>query len=152
MSVEPGQQAPDFELKDQNRQPVRLSSYRNRKNVLLIFYPFTFTPTCQGELSQVRDELPSFANDDVETIAVSVDSVPAHRLWADQQGFTFPLLADFWPHGEVARTYGVFDEKIGAALRGTFIIDKVGVVRYKVVNAVPNARDQAEYVKVLESL
>src|SRR5664280_3727957 len=82
MSVEPGQQAPDFELKDQNRQPVRLSSYRNRKNVLLIFYPFTFTPTCQGELSQVRDELPSFANDDVETIAVSVDSVPAHRLWA----------------------------------------------------------------------
>lgn len=152
MAVEVGQQAPDFELNDQNRQPVRLSSYRSRKNVVLIFYPFTFTPTCQGELCQVRDQLPTFSNDDVETIAVSVDSVPAHRQWADQQGFTFSLLADFWPHGEVARTYGVFDENFGAALRGTFIIDKSGVVRYKVVNAVPNARDQAEYVKVLESL
>lgn len=147
-----GQEAPDFELVDQNRQPVRLSSYRDRKNVVLIFYPFSFTPKCQGELCRVRDELPTFANDDVQTIAVSVDTAAAHRVWADQQGFNFPLLADFWPHGAVAKRYGVFDDKSGAALRATFIIDKAGIVRYKVVNALSDARDQAEYVKVLASL
>jgi len=83
---------------------------------------------------------------------VSVDSAPVHKKWADEQGYTFPLLSDFWPHGDVARAYGVLQEDLGLALRGTFIIDKSGTVAYKVVNAIPDARDQDAYREVLARL
>jgi mycoredoxin-dependent peroxiredoxin len=150
--VDVGDEAPDFELPDQARTPVRLSSFRGRKNVVLVFYPLAFTGTCQGELCAIRDEIADFDNDDVQTLAVSIDSSPVHAKWAQEQGYSFPLLADFWPHGAVASAYGVFDEKLGLAVRGTFIIDKQGKVAYKVVNAIPDARDQAEYKKVLAGL
>ncbi|GAC1322980.1 MAG: peroxiredoxin [Mycobacteriales bacterium] len=152
MPVEIGAQAPDFELKDQNNQVVRLSSYRGSKNVVLVFYPLTFTGVCRGELSSIRDELPQFESDDAQVLAVSVDSVFSHKVWADQQGFDFPLLADFWPHGAVAASYGVFNADRGVAERATFIIDREGTVRYTVVSPIPDARDQAEYVKVLATL
>ncbi|MDQ6649983.1 MAG: peroxiredoxin [Actinomycetota bacterium] len=152
MTVDIGAQAPDFELHDQNNQVVRLSSYRGGKNVVLVFYPLAFTGTCQTELRSIRDDLPSLENDAAQVLAVSVDSVFSHKVWADQQGFEFPLLADFWPHGEVAKRYGVFNDERGVALRGTFIIDREGVVRHRVVNAMPDARDHAEYVRVLASL
>ncbi|HMA47070.1 MAG TPA: peroxiredoxin [Frankiaceae bacterium] len=152
MPVEVGDIAPDFTLRDQNNEEVTLSELRGRRNVVLLFYPLTFTGVCQGELCAVRDDLSTFQNDDVQLLAVSVDSPYAHKVWADQQGFDFPLLADFWPHGAVAREYGVFDERRGFALRGTFVVDRQGVVRWKVVNAVPDARDQAEYAKVLATL
>ena len=150
--VDVGDLAPDFELMDQDRNPVRLSSFRGQKNVVVVFYPLAFTGVCQGELCAVRDDLSRFQNDDVQVLSVSVDSVPTHKKWADEQGYTVPLLADFWPHGEVARAYGVFEEKIGLALRGTFIVDKQGKVAYKVVNAIPDARDQAEYLQALAAL
>jgi peroxiredoxin len=152
MSVDVGDEAPDFELQDQARQPVRLSSFRGRKNVVVVFYPMSFTPTCQGELCAIRDTIEDFAGDDVQTLAISVDSGPTHARWAAEQGYTFPLLADFWPHGEVARAYGVLDERNGVALRGTFIVDKAGKVVYKVVNAIPDARDLDESRKVLAGL
>ena len=88
----------------------------------------------------------------MQVLAVSVDSPYAHKVWANEQGYEFPLLADFWPHGKVASDYGVFNEAAGIATRGTFIIDKTGVVRWKVVNAIPDARDQSEYVKALGEL
>jgi peroxiredoxin len=150
--VDVGDIAPDFVLKDQDRNEVRLSDFRGRKNVVLVFYPKSFTGVCQGELCAIRDEIEDFSNDDVQTLAVSVDTDAVHKAWADDQGYTFPLLADFWPHGEVAQQYGVFHDASGLALRGTFVIDKEGVVRYKVVNAIPDARDQGEYKKVLASL
>ena len=90
--------------------------------------------------------------DDVELLTVSVDSMFALRTWADQEKFGFELLSDFWPHGAVAKEYGVFEENMGIATRGTFIIDKEGVVRWKVVNPVPQARDIAEYQKALAAL
>lgn len=150
--VEVGQAAPDFTLMDQNKQEVSLRDFAGRKNVVLMFYPSTFTNTCQGELCVIRDELPSFENDDVQVLAVSVDSVYAHRVWADQLGFTFPLLADFWPHGGVAQAYGCFDERSGRATRGTYIIDKSGIVRWKLVNPIPYARDHSDYLKALADL
>jgi peroxiredoxin len=150
--VDVGQQAPDFALKDQQNQVVSLADFRGVKNVLLLFYPYAFTRVCEGELCQLRDDLPSFENDDVQVLTVSVDTVFAHRVWAEQEGFTFPLLADFWPHGAVAQAYGCFDEVRGCARRGTYVIDRSGVVRWKVVNAIPDARDQAEYLKVLAEL
>ncbi len=152
MAVEIGEQAPDFELRDQHGTPVRLSSFRGSKNVVLVFYPLAFSGVCTGELCAMRDEFPEISRDDVELLTVSVDSTFATRAWSDAEHFSFALLSDFWPHGEVARKYGVFDENMGVATRGTFIIDKAGVVRWRVVNPIPQARDIAEYQKALAGL
>jgi peroxiredoxin len=152
MAVEIGDQAPDFELKDQHGTPVRLSSFRGSKNVVLVFYPLAFSGVCTGELCAMRDEFPEVTRDDVELLTVSVDSTFALRTWADQEKFGFELLSDFWPHGAVAKLYGVFEENMGIATRGTFIIGKDGVVRWKVVNPIPQARDIAEYQKALAAL
>ncbi len=152
MAVEVGQQAPDFELKDQHGTPVRLSGFRGKKNVVLVFYPLAFSGVCSGELAAMRDEFPEASRDDVELLTVSVDSGYALRAWSDAEQFGFSLLSDFWPHGGVARSYGVFDENLGIATRGTFIIDKDGVVRWNIVNPIPQARDIADYQKALASL
>jgi peroxiredoxin len=152
MAVEVGQEAPDFELKDQHGQPVRLSGFRGEKNVVLVFYPLAFSGVCSGELCALRDDFPEGDRDDVALLTVSVDSTYAHRVWADNEGFEFGLLSDFWPHGGVAKRYGVFDEDRGLSVRGTFIIDKAGVVRWKVVNPTPQARDIADYQKALAAL
>ena len=152
MPVDVGDEAPEFSLRDQHGQKVTLSDFRGAKHVLLVFYPLAFTGTCQGELCAIRDDLPRFENDDVQVLTVSVDAPSAHRVWADAEGFNFPLLADFWPHGEVARQYGVFNDKRGTALRGTFVIDKSGVVRWKVVNAGGEARDQSQWKSALVDL
>ena len=152
MSVDVGDEAPDFELQDQERSPVRLSSFRGQKNVVVVFCPLSFTPTCQGELCAIRDSIVDFDSDDVQTLAISCDTSAVHKRWAEDQGYRFPLLADFWPHGEVARAYGVLDEERGVALRGTFIVDKQGKVVYKVVNAIKSPRDLDEYRSVLAGL
>jgi peroxiredoxin len=152
MAVEVGSEAPDFTLKNQDGEDVTLSSFRGKKNVVVLFYPLTFTGVCEGELCAVRDDLSSFQNDKVQILAVSVDSRFAHKVWADQQGYAFPILADFWPHGAVAKQYGVLNEDAGIAVRGTFVVDKKGVVRWTVVNAIPDARDQQEYIRVLADL
>jgi peroxiredoxin len=151
-AVETGAKAPDFTLKNQHGEMISLSDYRGEKNVVLLFYPFAFTGVCTGELCALRDELPAFVNDDVQLLAVSNDSPFALRVFAEQEGLTYPLLSDFWPHGDASRAYGVFDEEKGCAVRGTFIIDKEGVVRWTVVNGLPDARDLDEYVKALQTL
>jgi mycoredoxin-dependent peroxiredoxin len=152
MAVEVGDQAPDFELKDQHGTPVKLSGFRGKKNVVLVFYPLAFSGVCSGELCAIRDEFPEVSGDDVELVAVSVASGFVLRTWADQEHFNFTMLSDFWPHGGVAKSYGVFDDNLGVATRGTFVIDKSGVVRWKVVNPIPQARDIAEYQKALAAL
>jgi mycoredoxin-dependent peroxiredoxin len=153
MAVEIGDEAPDFELPDQHGTPVKLSSFRGTKNVVLVFYPLAFSPVCSGELCALREDFPEATDqDDVELLTVSVDSMYTHRAWADAENFQFSLLADFWPHGAVAKQYGVFDEARGLATRGTFVIDKTGVVRWSVVNPIPQARDIADYQKALSDL
>ena len=152
MSVDIGEPAPDFTLKDQHNGEVTLASFRGRQAVVLIFYPATFTGICQGELAAVQENLATLQNDDVQVMAVSVDSPFANKVWAEQQGFSFPILSDFWPHGAVAQAYGVFNDVVGRALRATFVIDREGIVRWKVVNAIPDARDHSEYAKALAAL
>ncbi|MDV6262178.1 peroxiredoxin [Rhodococcoides yunnanense] len=149
MPIEVGAVAPDFTLKDQNNQLVTLSSYRNVKNVLLVFYPLAFTGTCQGELCRVRDELPAFENDDTAILAISVGPPPTHKIWAAEQGYTFPLLSDFWPHGEVAQAYGVFNDSAGFANRGTFVVDKSGIIRFAEMNGPGEARDSSSWSEAL---
>jgi peroxiredoxin (alkyl hydroperoxide reductase subunit C) len=128
MSVAVGQPAPDFTLADQHGHEVTLSSYRGRENVVLVFYPFTFTGVCQGELCSLRDDRSDFTAKHAQVIAISCDSRHAQQRWAEEQGFDFPVLSDFWPHGAVARAYGVFNEGLGCANRATFVIDKQGMV------------------------
>lgn len=152
MTLDVGTAAPDFTLKDQNNQEITLSSFKGEKNVLLVFYPLAFTGTCQGELCQVRDELPKFQNEDTAILAVSVGASPSHKVWAAEQGYTFPLLADFWPHGAVAQAYGVFNEATGFANRGTFVIDKSGVIKFAEMNGPGEARDQSAWEKALSAL
>ena len=151
MAVEIGDQAPDFVAYDQHGTDVKLSALRGT-NVVLVFYPLAFSGVCSGELCEMRDSFPESEREDVELLTVSVDSVYVHRTWAETEGYEFGLLSDFWPHGEVAKAYGVFDDERGLATRGTFIIDKEGVIRWKVVNAIPQARDLAEYKKALAEL
>ncbi|MEU7908177.1 peroxiredoxin [Actinoplanes sp. NPDC049118] len=152
MSINVGAQAPDFTLKDQNNQEVRLADFKGRKAVLLVFYPLAFTGTCQGELAEIRDNLSEYANEHVQVLTVSVDSVYSHKVWADREGFDFPLLADFWPHGEVAQAYGVFHTEAGFANRGTFVIDKQGVVRYAHMQGPGEARDQKSWRDTLSEI
>ncbi|MFS8478671.1 MAG: peroxiredoxin [Micromonosporaceae bacterium] len=150
--IEVGAEAPDFTLKDQNNQDVTLSSFRGQRNVLLVFYPLAFSGICHGELCEVRDNLNQYVNDDVQVLTVSVDSVFAQKTWAQQEGFQFPLLSDFWPHGEVARKFGVFNEERGIANRGTFIIDREGIVRFAEMNMPGEPRDQDAWRKALAAL
>jgi peroxiredoxin (alkyl hydroperoxide reductase subunit C) len=152
MAVEVGSQAPDFTLKDQNNEEITLSSFRGTQNVLVVFYPLAFSGVCTGELSQLRDDLDQFQNEDVQVVAVSVDSVYTLKAWSEQQGYQFPLLADFWPHGKVAQDYGVFNDAAGIANRGTFLVDTDGVVRFAEMNEPGEARDQGVWKQALAAL
>ncbi|MGW6565106.1 peroxiredoxin [Streptomyces sp. NPDC054975] len=152
MAIEVGTKAPEFELKDNHGRTVRLADFRGEKNVVLVFYPFAFTGVCTGELGELRDNLSRFVNDDTQLLAVSTDSIHTLRVFAEQEGLEYPLLSDFWQHGEASRAYGVFDEDKGCAVRGTFVIDKEGVVRWSVVNDLPDARDIEDYAKALDTL
>jgi len=152
MPLEVGATAPEFNLKDQNNQEVRLSDFRGRKAVLLVFYPFTFTGTCRGELTEVSSSLDEYQNDAVQVLAVSVDSTYSHKVWAIEQGFDFPILADYWPHGQVAAAYGVFDSTGGFANRGTFLIDREGVIRFAEELGPGEARDQKAWRAALADL
>jgi peroxiredoxin (alkyl hydroperoxide reductase subunit C) len=152
MAIELGATAPDFELKDQNNQDVRLSAFQGRKDVLLVFYPLAFTGTCGGELCQVRDNLADYQTDSLQILSISVDSIYAHKVWADREGFDFPLLADFWPHGAVAQAYGVFNYDRGYANRGTFLVDRSGMVQFAEMNQPGQPRDQTAWKAAIGGL
>ena len=111
--------------------------------MLLVFFPLAFTGICQGELDEIRDHLPDYENDDTATLAISVGPPPTHKIWATQSGFLFPVLSDFWPHGAVAQAYGVFNEDAGFANRGTFVVDRSGIIRFAEMKQPGEARDQS---------
>ncbi|WP_129663878.1 peroxiredoxin [Phytoactinopolyspora endophytica] len=146
-----GMLAPDFELPDHHGATWRLSALRGRP-VVVVFYPYAFTGVCTGELRALRDELVPSVPDDAQVLAISCDTKFALRVFAEREDISFPLLSDFWPHGAVATSYGVFDEERGCALRGTFVIDGEGIVRWSVVNAIPDARDISDYQRALGEL
>lgn len=150
--IQVGQPAPDFTLRDQNREEFTLSELRGTKAVLIVFYPFAFTGVCTGELNRIRDQLPAFQNDDVQVVTISCDSVYAQKVFALREELEFPLLADYWPHGEVAQRYGVFNEDAGCANRGTFLVDVDGVVRFTELNPIGEGRDADDWIAAIKSL
>jgi mycoredoxin-dependent peroxiredoxin len=152
MTITLGSAAPDFELSDQHGNKVSLASFKGKKNVVLLFYPFSFTGTCTGELCAMRDDLAAFQNDSVQVLAVSCDSMFTQRVFAEKEGYEFPVLADFWPHGAVAQSYGIFDDVRGCSLRGTYVIDKEGIVRWQIVNGLGDARNLEDYKIALAAL
>jgi mycoredoxin-dependent peroxiredoxin len=152
MTLQVGQPAPDFELKDHTGAAVRLSDYRGKQPVALVFYPFAFSGICTGELCEIRDNPSVFSDGNVQVLGISCDPMYSLRAYAEAQGYQFPLLSDFWPHGAVAKEYGVFLEQAGMASRGTFLIDVDGVLRWSVVNAPGEARPLAAYREAVAAL
>ncbi len=147
-----GAPAPDFTVPDHDGNPFTLSSLVGDRAALLVFYPVAFSRICGGEMCAIRDELADFQNDAVQVLGVSCDSFFALKAWRAAEGFTFPFLSDFWPHGAVARQYGIFNEQYGEAERGSFLIDSSGVLRWSVVTAMDQARDIDAYRAAIAAL
>ncbi|NBS48078.1 MAG: peroxiredoxin [Betaproteobacteria bacterium] len=151
MSIAVGEVAPAFELKDQHGALRSLAEFRGRA-VLVTFVPFAFTGTCTSEVCALRDESADFVNDDVQTLVITCDSAFTLKEWAAQQQLDYPVLSDFWPHGAVAKAYGVFNADLGCALRGTFLVDAGGFLRWSIVNGLGEARSTDDYRSALASL
>lgn len=152
MTLTIGNAAPNFELSNQHGEKVSLASFKGQKNVVVLFYPFAFSGTCTGELCALRDDLAAFQNEKVQLLAISCDPMYAQRAFTDKEGYKFPVLADFWPHGAVAKSFGVFQEDHGCATRGTFIIDKSGILRWQIITSLGDARNIADYKAAIAAL
>jgi peroxiredoxin (alkyl hydroperoxide reductase subunit C) len=153
MAIDVGQPAPAFTLKDQDGADVSLGDFAGKQAVALVFYPFTFTGICEGELCALRDDLGRYEAAGVQVLAVSCDSKNSQKVWAEQQGYTFPLLSDFWPHGATAQAYGVFNEAVGCANRATFLIGTDGtIVDAFETDSLGTAREQDRYAEALAKL
>ena len=152
MTIAAGSAAPSFQLLDQNKSQVSLSDLAGRKS-LVVFIPFPFTGICEGELCMIRDQRAQFTELDANVVAVTCDTVPANKKWAEDNGFDFPVLSDFWPHGETAKAYGAFNDQLGVANRYTFVLDGDGVIR-EVINteSLGVAREFDEYVRALTAI
>jgi peroxiredoxin len=151
MSLSVGDAAPEFSLPDQDRQVVSLADLRGTP-VLVVFYPFAFSGICTGELCQLRDELSTYTDAGVRVVAISTDPVFSLKAFKAQEGLDFPLLSDFWPHGATAQAYGVFNDKAGMALRGTFLVDTEGKIAFAEVNQPGDAREQSGWKDAVTKL
>ena len=145
MSLSIGQVAPDFTARNQHGETIRLEQLRGRP-VVLIFYPWAFSGICTGELRVLRDSQEEFRRVGAQVIAISCDSMFTLRAFADAEGLDFDLLSDHWPHGGTALRYGVFDDQAGCSLRGTFVIDADGIIRWSVVNQIGEPREIADLI------
>ncbi|GAA1620145.1 peroxiredoxin [Leucobacter chromiireducens] len=152
MVLEVGAQAPDFTLSDQNGEELTLSELVAEGPVALVFFPLAFSGICTGELCELRDNLAVFQDSKVRLIGVSVDSVYALKAWSDAEGYEFPILSDFWPHGAVAKEYGVFVEEAGIATRATLVIGDDRRVLASFETAPGEARDFGAYREALAAI
>jgi mycoredoxin-dependent peroxiredoxin len=133
MAVRTGDSAPEFDLEVSSSERVKLSDFRGRSNVLLVFHPFAFTAVCEDEARDLQENLPAFRDAGTEIVFVSCDPSAARQAWKEQIGAEYTFASDFWPHGVAAKAYGVFNEAIGAPHRGTFLIDREGTVVWSLV-------------------
>lgn len=152
MTLTVGELAPDFVLASQHGEDVTLSSFRGDSAVVLVFFPFAFSGVCSGELAALRDNYAEFERLGAQVLTVSCDPLYANRVFADRDGFDFYVLSDFWPHGEVSRAYGAFNEELGAPNRYSYVIDQSGVVRWSTSSPLNQPRDFKEYVNALSVL
>ncbi|MEO6605027.1 MAG: peroxiredoxin [Aeromicrobium sp.] len=152
MTLSIGDVAPDFTLKNQHGEDVSLSSFHGDKNVVLVFFPFAFSGICTGELTEIRDNLSEFTDSGAEVLAVSCDHFFSNRGFADRDGYEFSILSDFWPHGDVSRAYGTFNDAVGVPDRGTFVIDRDGVLRWQVKQGIGDPRNLDDVRRILADI
>jgi peroxiredoxin len=142
MAIRTGDRAPEFDFEETRERRIRLSDFLGRRNVLLVFHPFAFTPLCTEEALDLQENLASFRNAETDIVFVSCDTAPARQAWREELGAEYTFGSDFWAHGANAKAYGVFDEATGAPVRGTFLIDKEGTVIWSLVNDVGSRRTE----------
>jgi peroxiredoxin len=152
MIIGQGTPAPDFELVDQNKSPYSSDNLKGQKS-LVVFIPFPFSSVCESELCTIRDEHARLNDFDANVVVITCDTFFANKAWSEANDFHFPVLADFWPHGEVAKAYGAFNESVGVANRYTFVLDEDGVVQ-RVINTdeLGVGREFDEYLEALDAI
>lgn len=147
-----GDVAPDFTLNTGNRETWRLSDFRGKKNVVLAFVPFAFSPVCSAQLPSYEAELSRFKDFDTEVVSLSMDSGYALNAWAKSMQTSFPLLSDFYPQGQVVDLYGL-RHPVGMSNRAVVVIDKEGVIRYiEVLDAPGDMPDNEDLFEALRKL
>ena len=150
--LQPGDDAPDFELRSHRGGTVKLSDFRGKKNVVLAFHPLAFTPVCATQMSGYESNLPRLERDDAVVLGISIDPQPSKTAWAKTLGpISFDLLSDFHPHGEVARQFGVLRDD-GISERAVFLVDKAGTIAFAKVYAIPEQPPVAELLSAVRSV
>jgi mycoredoxin-dependent peroxiredoxin len=152
MSLAVGQTAPDFTLKDQHQKEVKLSDFAGMKNVVLVFYPLDWSPTCTNEHACFVNDMKQFDTLNAEVLGISVDSVWSHKAYAEKMGIKYSLLADFQPRGAMSEKYGVFLPEKGISGRSIFIIDKSGKVAWAKNYDIPVVPDIKEVATALNGV
>ena len=149
MPIAVGQSAPDFTLKDQNQKEIKLSDFAGKRNVVLMFYPLDFSPVCTNEHACAVNDMKQFEKLDAQVLGLSVDSVWAHKAFAEKMGISYPLLADFHPKGAVADKFGMYLSEKGITGRAIAIIDKSGKVAWFKNYDIPVVPDMKEVATAL---
>ena len=153
MALSAGDMAPDFELTNHRRSPVKLSDFRGNKNVVLGFHPMAFTPVCASQMTGYEADLQRFEQADAIVFGISTDPQPCKAGWATALGgLSFDMLSDFHPHGAVSQKYGVYREQDGISERAVFVIDKQGRIAWSKVYDIPDQPDNAEIFAALKSM
>jgi mycoredoxin-dependent peroxiredoxin len=152
MAIAVGQPVPDVTLKDQSQNEIKLSDFAGKRNVVLMFYPLDFSPVCTSEHACFVNDLKEFEKLDAQILGLSVDSVWAHKAFAQKMGISYPLLADFHPKGAVADKFGMYDSERGMTRRAIVIIDKGGKIAWFKVYEYPNAPEPSEVAQALAAV
>jgi peroxiredoxin (alkyl hydroperoxide reductase subunit C) len=151
MPLAVGNAAPEFRLMSQEREEISLDDLKGKPS-LIVFMPYPHTPTCESEACEIRDNWDSFEKFGANVVMITTHAIPTNRNWAEAKGFNFPILSDYWPHGEVSRAYETFDETFGYAKRTTYVLDAEGVIREVIASdQLREARPFADYLPALES-
>jgi mycoredoxin-dependent peroxiredoxin len=147
-----GQPAPDFKLRDTQNNEVSLSDLKGSK-AIIAFIPFPNTGICDGEACALRDDYTELSKDGSKVVIISCHARPLLGMWVAQHNITFPVLADFWPHGAVAQAYGCFNDQLGVSMRASYVLDANGVVKEIIqTGSLGEARDEAAYAKALAAI
>jgi peroxiredoxin (alkyl hydroperoxide reductase subunit C) len=147
-----GTAAPDFTLYDQNKEQVSLDDLKGH-NALIVFIPFPFTGHCDSEGCQLRDGLAALGDLDAKVVVITTHALPTNAKWASENGFEFPVLSNFWPHGDVVQAYDAFNEVVGSANRVTYVLDKDGVIRDVIAtDSLGTPREYEQYGEALTAI
>ena len=127
MSLNIGDKIPEFELYNHDKTKHSDKDFLGKKT-MFVFMPFPFSSVCDKEICELRDYQDSFMKEDTNTVLITVGASPTNRAWSEHYNIEFPILSDFWPHGEVSKKFGCFSDEAGIALRYTYITDENNVV------------------------